>query len=367
VLDDSNEFPGGAASEPAGGPRKRRPRYRGKNPRHFAEKYKEHDPERYAADVAKVLAAGKTPAGSHRPILVAEILEALDPKPGELVVDCTLGYGGHAQKLLERLAPGGRLIGLDADEIEIQKTQARLNAAGWPEPIFTALRTNFAGLPQVLAEAGVSGVDAILADLGVSSMQLDNPERGFTFKADGPLDLRLNSTRPPSAAQWLQRVAARELERALREHADEPEAALLATELCRWRATAPLVRTSQLAEALRAILARWRPSLDPAAVDDTQRRCFQALRIAVNDEFGVLERLLAAAPACLNPGGRLAILSFHSGEDRRIKQALRAGFDAGLYSAISDAVTRPSPEERRDNPRSKSAKLRWARRSDQPA
>ena len=366
VVNDPSEPPASSQPPSADGPRRRRPRYRGKHPRHFAEKYKEHDPERYAADVAKVLAAGKTPAGSHRPILVAEILDVLDPKPGELFVDCTLGYGGHAQKLLERLVPGGRLLGLDADDIEIQKTRARLAAAGWQEPTFAALRTNFAGLAQVLADAKAGGVDGLLADLGISSMQLDDPERGFTFKADGPLDLRLNSSRPPTAAQWLQRVTVRELERALREHADEPEAPLLAKELCRWRANGPLLRTGQLAEALRAILARWRPSMNAEAVVDTQRRCFQALRIAVNDEFGVLERLLAALPACLNPGGRVAILSFHSGEDRRVKQALRAGFNAGLYSAISDEVTRPGPEERRNNPRSKSAKLRWARRSEQP-
>lgn len=366
MQDDTSEPPADGSPPPGDGAHRRRPRYRGKNPRRFEEKYKERDPERYAADVAKVLAAGKTPAGSHRPILVSEILEVLDPKPGELFVDCTLGYGGHASRLLERLAPDGRLIGLDADTIEIEKTRARLAAAGWHEPVFRAVRTNFAGLPQVLAEAGMSGVDGLLADLGISSMQLDNPERGFTFKADGPLDLRLNSTRPPSAAQWLHRVTARELERALREHADEPEATLLATELCRWRATAPLERTGQLAEAVRAILARARHSSDAEAVDSTVRRCFQALRIAVNDEFGALERLLAALPAALNPGGRVAILSFHSGEDRRVKQALRAGFDAGVYSAISDEVIRPGPEERRDNPRSKSAKLRWARRSERP-
>lgn len=173
-------------------PHRRRPRYAGKNPRRFEDKYKEHDPARYAADVAKVIASGKTPAGSHRPIMVAEILEVLALRPGELAVDCTLGFGGHAREMLAMLAPGGRLIGLDVDPVEHPKTTARLREAGCGEEVFTAVRSNFAGLPKVLAELGLGGADAILADLGVSSMQIDDPGRGFTFKSDGPLDLRLN-------------------------------------------------------------------------------------------------------------------------------------------------------------------------------
>src|ERR1044071_3103614 len=141
--------------QPPATPHRRRPRYGGKNPRRFEEKYKERDPQRYSETVAKVLASGKTPAGTHRPIMVAEILEVLAPKPGELAVDCTLGYGGHAQEILARLQPGGRLIGLDADPIEFPKTEARLRAAGFGPEIFTAIRRNFAGLPKVLAEAKV--------------------------------------------------------------------------------------------------------------------------------------------------------------------------------------------------------------------
>src|SRR5205814_1821028 len=181
------------------------------NPRRFEEKYKEHDPQRYSETVAKVLASGKTPAGTHRPIMVTEILEVLAPKPGEVAVDCTLGYGGHAQEILARLQPGGRLLGLDADPVELPKTEARLRAAGFGLEIFTAIRSNFAGLPQALATAfGArlwsetqpqhienveraaadashtaalrSGADCILADLGVSSMQLDDPSRGFSVK-----------------------------------------------------------------------------------------------------------------------------------------------------------------------------------------
>src|SRR5437763_717392 len=166
-------------------PHKRRVRYSGKNPRRFEDKYKERDPQRYADTVAKVIASGKTPAGTHRPIMVAEILEVLSPKPGELAVDCTLGYGGHAREILARLQPGGRLIGLDADPIELPKTEARFRAAGFGPEVFTVVRSNFAGLPQVLVTANLPGADCILADLGVSSMQFDDPSRGFSVKLDG--------------------------------------------------------------------------------------------------------------------------------------------------------------------------------------
>ncbi|MDI1318757.1 MAG: 16S rRNA (cytosine(1402)-N(4))-methyltransferase RsmH, partial [bacterium] len=270
------------SSSPA--PHKRRPRYAGKNPRRFAEKYKELRPERYTDDVAKVLAAGKTPAGSHRPIMVGEILEALALQPGEVVVDCTLGYGGHAREMLAQVAPGGRLIGLDVDPVEQPKTIARLRAAGFDEKVFTPVRRNFAGLPQVLAELGVAGAAAILADLGVSSMQLDDPARGFTFKADGPLDLRLNPTRPPSAAEWLAKVKEADLAAVLTENADEPRADLLARELVMRRERAPFTRTRQLADAIRDVLRLPKPGSDREPDDTPVRRVFQALRIAVNDE-----------------------------------------------------------------------------------
>ncbi len=344
-------------------PHVRRPRYGGKNPRRFADKYKELNPARYAADVAKVLAAGKTPAGSHRPIMVAEVLTVLALQPGEHVADCTLGFGGHAQELLAHLAPGGRLIGLDVDPIEQPKTTARLRAAGWTEDVFTAIRSNFAGLPKVLAELGLDGVDAVLADLGVSSMQLDDPARGFTFKTDSPLDLRLNPTRTPSAADWLAQVSAATLASALRENSDEPYAEVLAHELTSRRSHSPLTRTRQLADAIRAIIHLHQPRRDQEAVDDCVRRVFQAIRIAVNDEFGALDMFLRHLPSCLKTGGRVAILTFHSGEDRRVKHALRDGMRAGIYSAANDEVVRAGPEERRANPRSSSAKLRWAVRA----
>jgi len=344
-------------------PHKRRPRYAGKNPRRFEEKYKELDPARYAADVAKVLASGKTPAGTHRPIMVAEILEVLALQPGETAVDCTLGYGGHAQEMLTKLAPGGRLVGLDVDPIEQPKTIARLRAAGFGEECFTPVRSNFAGLPKVLAELGLPGVDAILADLGVSSMQIDDPARGFTFKADGPLDLRLNPTRPPSAADWLAKVSEADLAAVLAENADEPKAALLAHELVARRAATPFTRTRQLADAIRDILRLPKPVRGEETDDTVVRRVFQALRIAVNDEFGVLDLFLRNLPYALKPGGRVAILTFHSGEDRRVKHAFKAGLRDELYSAVSEEVIRAGPEELRANPRSSSAKLRWAVRT----
>lgn len=344
-------------------PHRRRPRYAGKNPRHFAEKYKELDPARYAGEAAKVLAAGKTPAGTHRSIMVAEILAVLAPRPGEVAVDCTLGYGGHARELLPRLAPAGRLLGLDADPLELPKTAARLRASGFGDDVFTAVRSNFANLPKVLAQLGLNGADTILADLGVSSMQLDDPARGFSFKTDSPLDLRLNPARPPSATDWLARVTATELATALTENSDEPHAALLARELTSLRRLTPLTRTRQLADAIRTILGARPPRPAPEAADDCVRRVFQALRIAVNDEFGVLDLFLRQLPGCLNAGGRVAILTFHSGEDRRVKQAFRAGVHAGLYTTASEEVIRAGPAERRANPRSTSAKLRWAVRA----
>lgn len=351
------------STPPGATPHRRRPRYAGKNPRRFEQKYKELDPARYAADVAKVLASGKTPAGTHRPIMVTEILGVLALQPGEVAVDCTLGYGGHAREMLAKLTPGGRLIGLDVDPIEQPKTIARLRAAGFGEDVFTPVRSNFAGLPKVLAELGLPGADAILADLGVSSMQIDDPARGFTFKADGPLDLRLNPSRPPSAADWLAKVAEAELAAVLTENADEPKADLLARELVARRAVTPFTRTRQLADAIRDILRLPKPARGEEADDTAVRRVFQALRIAVNDEFGVLDLFLRNLPYALNPGGRVAILTFHSGEDRRVKHAFKAGLRDGLYSAVSEDVIRAGADELRSNPRSSSAKLRWAVRA----
>jgi 16S rRNA (cytosine1402-N4)-methyltransferase len=353
----SNTDPAPAAASspprvPAAAPHQRRVRYAGKNPRRFAEKYKEH--RQLADTVAKVLAAGKTPAGTHRPIMVPEILAVLAPQPGEVAVDCTLGYGGHAERLLRLIQPGGRLLGLDADPIELPKTEARLRALGFGADTFSAHRTNFAGLPQVLAAAGLAGVDLILADLGVSSMQMDNPARGFSLKDTGPLDMRMNPQRGQPAGALLAKIPPTALAALLVENADEPHAERLATAL----AGREFVTTTALAEAVRRAL----PRLSGEEAGLSVRRVFQALRIAVNDELSVLTTLLRQVPRLLRPGGRVAVLTFHSGEDRRVKQAFAAGWRAGDYAAMAREVLRPGDEERRDNPRSSSAKLRWARR-----
>jgi 16S rRNA (cytosine1402-N4)-methyltransferase len=333
----------------------RRPRYRGKNPRRFEEKYKERDPQRYGETIAKVLASGKTPAGTHRPVMVQEILEVLAPEPGAIAVDCTLGYGGHAQEILARISPGGRLLGLDADPIELPKTEARLRSLGYGPEVFSAHRSNFAGLPQVLAKAGLPGADLILADLGVSSVQIDDPSRGFSTKQPGPLDMRMNPARGQSAAAFLRGIDAAKLARLLEENSDEPHSERLAAAV----AGKSFSTTLSLASAIRSELSRY----SEEAVDLTVRRVFQALRIVVNDEFSALDALLRQLPSCLNPGGRVAILTFHSGEDRRVKKSFESERDAGLYSEISDDVIRPNAAERNANPRSSSAKLRWARRS----
>jgi 16S rRNA (cytosine1402-N4)-methyltransferase len=332
---------------------KRRPRYSGKNPRGFAEKYKEHDSLRYAETVSRVIASGKTPAGTHRPVMVAEILEILMPIPGEIAVDCTLGYGGHAQEILPRLQPGGKLLGLDADPIELPKAEARLRALGFGPEIFLAHRSNFAGLPRVLAK--LPGADIILADLGVSSMQIDDPARGFSVKHDGPLDMRMNPKRGRPASVLLQEIRAEALAFLLAENADEPHAGAIAAALAGKAFTA----TASLAAAIRNALPR---RLKDDA-DLSIRRVFQALRIAVNDEFSALDTFLRNLPACLNPGGRVAILTFHSGEDRRVKKSFAAGLRDGSYSEIAPEVIRPTAAERNANPRSASAKLRWARRA----
>jgi 16S rRNA (cytosine1402-N4)-methyltransferase len=288
--------------------------------------------------------------------MVAEVLEVLAPKPGETAVDATLGYGGHARELLPRLLPGGRLIGLDADSLELPKTEARLRELGYGPESLTVYRTNFAGLPRVLRSAPLDGVDLILADLGVSSMQLDNPARGFSVKFDGPLDMRMNPNRGQSASDFLAQVQPDKLAQILTENADEPQAQ--AQRLAAALAGKRLETTRKLTLAIHAALT----GVGPSERDATIRRVFQALRIAVNDEFSALDAFLRQLPWCLNPGGRVAVLSFHSGEDRRVKKAFAAGLREGLYSAVSDAVMRPSAEERRDNPRSSPAKLRWAKR-----
>jgi len=336
-------------------PHKRRRRYSGKNPRRFADKYKEHDPAKYPETVRAILASGKTPAGAHRPIMVGEILEALRPELGDLAVDCTLGHGGHALELLPRLLPGGRLVALDADPLELPRAERRLRDAGFGEDVFRAHRCNYAGLSKILATEGGRLADVLLADFGVSSMQLDNPARGFSLKLDGPLDMRMNPNKGLSAAALLQRSDVASLSALLNENADEPYAEQLAVAL----AGADCQRTLHLAERVRRALSH----LSSEAVELSVRRVFQALRIAVNEEFVAIDTFLRMLPSCVATGGRIAILTFHSGEDRRVKKAFKDGLQNGVFSSIAEEVLRPGAQEVQDNPRSKSAKLRWAVRA----
>jgi 16S rRNA (cytosine1402-N4)-methyltransferase len=282
--------------------------------------------------------------------MVEEVLAALDPQPGERFVDGTLGHGGHASAILPRLLPDGQLLGLDQDPLQLPLTEQRLRGLGFGETVFQARRSNFAGLPRLLAEAGWAAVDGILLDLGVSSMQIDDPERGFSYKHDGPLDMRMNPNRGETAAAWLAKATPEKLEAAMVRHADEPHAEILAKALAGRR----LETCRDLVEAIRALLPE-------TAAEGALPRVFQALRIQVNDEFGALEAILRDLPNCLNPGGRVAILTFHSGEDRRVKQTFAAGRKDGIYAEISPAPLRPTPEEVRQNPRASCAKLRWAR------
>lgn len=333
-------------------PRRRRPRYPGKHPRRFEHKYKELDPARHPETVAKVLASGKTPAGTHVPIMVGEILETLQPRPGQFAVDCTIGHGGHARALLNALVPHGHLLGLDVDPLELPRTEQLLRRAGFGPGQFTAMKSNFAGLPAALAKLGRGPADLILADLGVSSMQLDNPERGFSVKGDGPLDMRMNPSRGLSAAQWLEKASPDKLARVLSENSDEPSAPHLSSVL----AGRLFATTAELAAAIVSALSSFPHEERELSI----RRVFQAIRIEVNEEFSALDSFLRVLPSCLNPGGRVAILTFHSGEDRRVKKSFQESHREGIYRDVARRVIRASPEERRNNPRSTSAKLRWA-------
>lgn len=336
---------------------KRRVRYRGTHPRRFEEKYKEHDPEKYGSDVEKILKSGKTPAGSHRPILVREVLEILRPGPGQIGLDATLGFGGHAVELLGRIVPGGRLLALDVDPIEIERTEQRLRKKGFGFDVLSVRRSNFAGALKLAGEAG-GGFDFVLADLGVSSMQLDDPRRGFAFKYDGPLDLRLNPSRGQPASALIQRLSAEALEKILRENSDEPHAALIARSIFFRREE--IQTTAALAGAVRQALSGVLKGMPEGEMTRSLRRTFQALRIAVNDEFSALEQLLRNMPLCLKPGGRAAVISFHAGEDQRVERFFKEGLERGVYSQAASSPVRASHEECYDNPRAASAMLRWA-------
>ncbi len=334
----------------------RRERYTGSHPKRFDQKYKELSPQRYAADVERVKERGQTPAGTHRPICLDEIVEILHPAPGETGLDATLGWGGHAAVLWEGVLPGGRLFAIDVDSEELPKTEARLRALDRPADSLIVRHQNFSAIDQLLPTAG--GFDFVLADLGVSSMQIDNPARGFSYKATAPLDLRLNPQWGRPAWSLLEGLTRRSLENLLTQNADEPHAALLARAIVHRQTS--IKTTTDLAEVIRRVVL----SIEPAESEETARktlqRCFQALRVEVNREFEVLEKFLTVLPDCLNPGARVAVLTFHSGEENRVRHWFEQGLKAGVWTQVSQAPIRASTQERYDNPRSKSARLHWA-------
>ena len=340
---------------------KRRVRYKGTHPRNYREKYKELNPEKYQADVEKIIQSGKTPAGTHIPIMVREILDFLQIQPGQVGYDATLGYVGHSRKMLECLQGQGHLYATDVDPIESEKTRARLEALGYGPDLLTIRRMNFADVDQV---APGQPFDFVLADLGVSSMQIDNPERGFTFKFDGPLDLRLDPSSGVTAAQRLRELDEDELEAMLVENSDEPYAGRIARAVMKhFRQGGAIETTRQLAAVVERALSFLPPAERKEAVKKSCQRTFQALRIDVNSEFEVLYAFLEKLPGVLKCGGRVAVLTFHSGEDRLVKKAFKQGLRNGVYQEIAGDVIRPSAEECFQNPRARSTKLRWAIRA----
>lgn len=338
----------------------RRAHYNGKYPRKFNEKYKELDPEKYADTIEKVRAKGSTPAGTHVPIMVKEILEVLEIKPGERGLDATLGYGGHTQKMLECLGGNGHIDALDVDPAEMARTLERLRKAGFGEGMLTVHHMNFSKADTL----GRACFDFILADLGVSSMQIDDPERGFSYKTDGPLDLRMDQSSGITAAERIRELSREEFAGMLEENSDEPYADIIAEAVFRHlRKKDPVDTTTELKDIIEEALIFVPEKERYDTVKKTCQRVFQALRIDVNSEFEALEAFLDELPSICASGCRIAVLTFHSGEDRLVKRAFRDGFRAGIYSSISDDVIRPSKEECVSNSRAHSTKLRWAVRA----
>ncbi len=311
-------------------------------------------------------AKGKTEAGTHVPILVDEVMSRLRPKVGNTVVDCTLGYGGHAKEFAGRIGKEGRLIGLDFDVAEMNKTAGRLAREGI---LIRCHRVNFGGVADVLKEEGVEGADVIFADVGVSSMQVDDSGRGISYKADGPLDMRMDGRFDKTGADVLAEIGEEELSKALWELSDEPDHEIIAKFIVGQRISNPITTVSELVRLVfnaKGMTERtWAREqkragfggLHPAA------RTFQTIRILVNDELENLRKLLEAAPGCLKSGGRVGIISFHSGEDRLVKNAFRLGREQGIYSTASKEAIKPQMKEIVRNSRSASARFRWAQKA----
>lgn len=341
---------------------KRRIRYNGTHPKAFKEKYKELNPELYADTVEKVIQKGNTPAGMHRSICVNEILDFLQITPGQTGLDATLGYGGHTLEMLKCLNSKGHLYATDVDSIELPRTRERLERLGYGPEILTIRHTNFSNIEQITSESGP--LNFILADLGVSSMQIDNPERGFSYKTEGPLDLRLNPSKGISAAERLKNISLEELHGMLSENADEPHCAEIARAIISAiKKGTDIATTSQLQQIIKDTL-KFLPEKDrDNEIKKSCQRCFQALRIDVNNEFEMLYEFLEKLPAALAEGGRVAILTFHSGEDRLVKKSFQRFYREGIYSDIASEAIRPSAAECSSNSRARSAKLRWAVKS----
>lgn len=339
--------------------RERRVRYKGTHPRSFKEKYKELQPEQYTEDIAKVIQQGRTPAGMHRSICVNEIMDFLKIMPGQIGLDATLGYGGHSSEMLKRLSPGGLLYAIDVDPFELPLTKSRLASQGFGPEALIIKKMNFSGIDHIASEAGP--LNFVLADLGVSSMQIDNPERGFSFKVEGPLDLRLNPKSGKSAAAFLKTVSQRDLENIFTTNSDEPFSEQIAESIVSARVKGTGIdTTTQLQKIISDTLGFLPQATRKEEIKKCCQRCFQALRIEVNDEFGALDKFLEKLPFALAEGGRVAILSFHSGEDRRVKKSFQSLFREGIYSEVAPDPIRASAEECNTNPRARSAKLRWA-------
>ena len=345
-------------------PHKRRVRYKGKYPRNYKEKYKELNPEKYQDTIEKVIRKGSTPAGMHISIMVREIIDFLQIKPGQTGFDATLGYGGHTKAMMECLKGQGHMYATDVDPIESAKTKKRLADAGFGEDVLTIRLQNFCTIDEIAKEAG--GFDFVLADLGVSSMQIDNPDRGFSFKVDGPLDLRLNPEKGISAAERLAQIEEDELAGMLWENSDEPYAEELAHAIVNERKHGkPIDTTTRLREVIEETLSFLPEKEKKDTIKKTCQRTFQALRIDVNREFEVLYEFMEKLPGALKPGGRVAILTFHSGEDKLVKQALKEGYRNGIYADYAKDVIRPSAEECVQNGRARSTKMRWAVRAEE--
>lgn len=341
----------------------RRVRYKGTHPKTYQEKYKELQPEKYKDTVEKVIQKGSTPAGMHISICVSEILEFLQIKPGQTGLDATLGYGGHTQEMLKCLDSRGHLYALDVDPIESAKTKERLEKLGFGEDILSIRLQNFADIDRVSEEAGL--FDFVLADLGVSSMQIDNPDRGFSYKTEGPLDLRMNPEKGISAAERLRNITQEELQGMLLENADEPYAGEISREaVSRLKRGKTIDTTGDLRQVVEDALAFLPAAERRETVKKSCQRTFQALRIDVNNEFEALYSFMEKLPGILAPNGRVAILTFHSGEDRIVKKSFKQFYKEGLYREISNEVIRPSAEECSRNSRARSTKMRWAIRAE---